>query len=69
MSIIETDRLRDVLSTIPAGGWMSYGDVAAACGSRAGTFAGSAFYILGGAPFWITKQVFWNAPKALLKGS
>ncbi|MET0686886.1 MAG: MGMT family protein [Solirubrobacteraceae bacterium] len=32
MSIIETDRLRDVLSTIPAGGWMSYGDVAAACG-------------------------------------
>ena len=32
MSIIETDRLRDVLSSIPAGGWMSYGDVAAACG-------------------------------------
>ena len=32
MSIIETDRLRDVLATIPAGGWMSYGDVAAACG-------------------------------------
>ncbi len=45
-----------------------YGTVAAACGSRAGTFAGSAAYILGGAPFWITKQVFWNAPRALLKG-
>ena len=32
MSIIETDRLRDLLSSIPAGGWMSYGDVAAAAG-------------------------------------
>jgi alkylated DNA nucleotide flippase Atl1 len=32
MSIIGTDQLRDVLSSIPAGGWMSYGDVAAACG-------------------------------------
>ena len=34
MSIIETDSLRDILSTIPAGGWMSYGDVAAACGGN-----------------------------------
>jgi len=57
----------DLMRGISIGG--GYGDVAAACGSRAGTFAGSAFYILGGAPFWITKQVFWNAPKALLKGS
>ena len=32
MSIIATDRLRDVLASIPAGGWMSYGDVAHACG-------------------------------------
>ena len=32
MSTIETDRLRDVLATIPPGGWMSYGDVAHACG-------------------------------------
>ena len=32
MSIIETDRLRDVLAAIPPGGWMSYGDVAHACG-------------------------------------
>ena len=29
---IETDRLRDVLAAIPPGGWMSYGDVAHACG-------------------------------------
>jgi len=34
MTIIETDRLRDVLASIPAGGWMSYGDVAAACGGN-----------------------------------
>jgi alkylated DNA nucleotide flippase Atl1 len=32
MSTIESDRLREVLSTIPSGGWMSYGDVAHACG-------------------------------------
>jgi alkylated DNA nucleotide flippase Atl1 len=32
MSTIETDRLRAVLATIPPGGWMSYGDVAHACG-------------------------------------
>ena len=32
MSTIETDRLCDVLATIPPGGWMSYGDVAHACG-------------------------------------
>jgi alkylated DNA nucleotide flippase Atl1 len=32
MSTIETDRLRDVLAMIPPGGWMSYGDVAHACG-------------------------------------
>src|SRR5215217_3689280 len=34
MSIIETDRLRDVLASIPQGGWMSYGDVAHACGGN-----------------------------------
>ena len=34
MSTIESDRLRDVLSTIPPGGWMSYGDVAHACGGN-----------------------------------
>jgi alkylated DNA nucleotide flippase Atl1 len=32
MSTIETDRLRDVVAAIPSGGWMSYGDVAHACG-------------------------------------
>jgi alkylated DNA nucleotide flippase Atl1 len=32
MSTIESDRLCDVLATIPPGGWMSYGDVAHACG-------------------------------------
>ena len=32
MSTIESDRLREVLATIPPGGWMSYGDVAHACG-------------------------------------
>jgi alkylated DNA nucleotide flippase Atl1 len=32
MSIIESDHLRDVLAAIPSGGWMSYGDVAQACG-------------------------------------
>jgi alkylated DNA nucleotide flippase Atl1 len=34
MSIIESDRLRDVLASIPPGGWMSYGDVAQACGGN-----------------------------------
>ena len=32
MSTIESDRLRDVLATIPPGGWMSYGDVVQLCG-------------------------------------
>jgi alkylated DNA nucleotide flippase Atl1 len=32
MSIIETDQLQTVLASIPPGGWMSYGDVAHACG-------------------------------------
>jgi alkylated DNA nucleotide flippase Atl1 len=34
MSIIESDRLRHVLTSIPPGGWMSYGDVAQACGGH-----------------------------------
>ena len=34
MSTIESDRLHDVLSSIPPGGWMSYGDVAHACGGN-----------------------------------
>jgi alkylated DNA nucleotide flippase Atl1 len=34
MSIIESDRLQAVLATIPPGGWMSYGDVAHACGGE-----------------------------------
>ena len=34
MSIIESDRLQEVLSAIPPGGWMSYGDVAHACGGE-----------------------------------
>ncbi len=34
MSIIDTDRLRDVVAAIPTGGWMSYGDVAHACGGN-----------------------------------
>ena len=32
MSTIASDSLHDVLATIPSGSWMSYGDVAAACG-------------------------------------
>lgn len=32
MSTIETDNLHAVLAAIPPGGWMSYGDVAHACG-------------------------------------
>jgi alkylated DNA nucleotide flippase Atl1 len=32
MSIIESDRLQEVVAAIPPGGWMSYGDVAHACG-------------------------------------
>jgi alkylated DNA nucleotide flippase Atl1 len=34
MSTIESDQLRDVLATIPPGNWMSYGDVAHACGGN-----------------------------------
>jgi alkylated DNA nucleotide flippase Atl1 len=34
MSTIETDRLREVLDGIPPGRWMSYGDVAHACGGN-----------------------------------
>jgi hypothetical protein len=43
-----------------------YGHVAARCGSTVGDVAGGAAYIVGGAPFWVTKQVFWSAPHALL---
>src|ERR671916_1452759 len=32
MSTITTERLREVVAAIPPGRWMSYGDVAAACG-------------------------------------
>jgi alkylated DNA nucleotide flippase Atl1 len=32
MSIIESDQLSAVVARIPAGSWMSYGDVAHACG-------------------------------------
>ncbi len=32
MSAIASDHLSEVLASIPAGSWMSYGDVAAACG-------------------------------------
>ena len=34
MSTITTERLREVVAAIPPGGWMSYGDVAAACGGN-----------------------------------
>jgi alkylated DNA nucleotide flippase Atl1 len=34
MSIIESERLHEVLSAIPAGAWMSYRDVARACGGE-----------------------------------
>jgi alkylated DNA nucleotide flippase Atl1 len=34
MSTITTERLREVVAAIPHGGWMSYGDVAAACGGN-----------------------------------
>jgi alkylated DNA nucleotide flippase Atl1 len=34
MSSIESERLQEVLAAIPAGGWMSYGDVARACGGE-----------------------------------
>jgi len=34
MSIIESDRLLDVLAGIPPGAWMSYGDVSYACGGE-----------------------------------
>jgi len=34
MSTIESDHLREVLAAIPPGGWMSYGDVAHACGGN-----------------------------------
>jgi alkylated DNA nucleotide flippase Atl1 len=34
MSMITTERLREVVAAIPRGGWMSYGDVAAACGGN-----------------------------------
>lgn len=54
----------DLLRGLSVGG--GYGSVAAACGSRAGDLAGGAAYILGGAPFWVAKQVLWNGPKALL---
>lgn len=53
----------DLLRGLSVGG--GYGSVAAACASTVGGFAGSAAYIVGGAPFWVTKQVFWNGPKAL----
>ena len=32
MSTIATDQLHDLLASIPPGHWMSYGDVAHACG-------------------------------------
>jgi alkylated DNA nucleotide flippase Atl1 len=34
MSTITTERLREVVAAIPSGSWMSYGDVAAACGGN-----------------------------------
>ena len=34
MSVIDTDHLHEILAAIPPGGWMSYGDVAHACGGN-----------------------------------
>ena len=34
MSIIESERLLEVLAGIPPGAWMSYGDVSFACGGE-----------------------------------
>jgi alkylated DNA nucleotide flippase Atl1 len=34
MSTIDSEQLRAVVAGIPAGGWMSYGDVALACGGN-----------------------------------
>lgn len=32
MSIIDPERLAEIVGGVPSGGWMSYGDVARACG-------------------------------------
>jgi hypothetical protein len=53
----------DLLRGLSVGG--GYGTVATACAETVGRPVGNAAYILGGAPFWFVKQVFWNAPRAL----
>ena len=34
MSTIDSEQLREVVEAVPAGSWMSYGDVALACGGN-----------------------------------
>lgn len=53
----------DLLRGLSVGG--GYGSVAAACAAPVADITGSAAYIIGGAPFWLTKQVMWNGPRAL----
>lgn len=44
-----------------------YGTVSAACASQAGQAAAGPFYLAVGAPFWLLKATFWDAPRALLR--
>ena len=57
----------DLLRGLSLGG--GYGTVASACGAPVAEVAGSAGYIIGGAPFWFAKQVMWNGPRALWKAT
>ena len=54
----------DLLRGLSVGG--GYGSVAIACAESVGRPIGNAAYIIGGAPFWVIKQVFWNGPRALI---
>lgn len=46
-----------------------YGAIAESCGSNVGQVAASGTYLAGGAPFFVLKKMFWDAPRMLFGGA
>jgi len=49
-------------------GRANFGSFAGFCGTAVGGAAGNGAYAVAGAPFWLVKQVAWDAPRHLFGG-
>jgi hypothetical protein len=48
---------------------LEFGETAQACGSQTGHAVANVTYLAAGAPFWLIKTAFWDAPRQLVRGA